>query len=118
MNDLYKRFLFFLGLCIPSRFLISYILANVSQTHLKYIGLLLLLPVIGWSYIFLSKSRKTGAETLGAPIWWNYMRPLHAALYFIAALYALDGKSKAYLPIALDTIIGLFAFLHYHKLLF
>lgn len=118
MNDLQKRTLLFLGLCIPSRFLIAFLLSKLSKNRLFYFGLLLLIPVVGWTYIYLTSSRKTGGETFGAPIWWDHIRPIHAGFYFMAALLALRGSNNAYLPIVIDTSLGLLAFLHQRKLLF
>jgi uncharacterized protein YjeT (DUF2065 family) len=55
MNDLHKRWLMFLGLCIPSRYLIAYVLSKLSEAHLRIAGLVLLLPVLGFSYIYVTK---------------------------------------------------------------
>ena len=114
MNDLQKRWAMFLLGCIPSRFLLAYILSKLSQTHLKIIGLILLIPVVGFLYIYISGSRKTGPETRGAPIWWNDLRPFHALLYLVSAVMALQGNKMAYLPLLIDTLFGLIAFLCYH----
>ena len=114
MNDLHKRWILFLLGCIPSRFLLSYIMTRVSQTQLRYIGFILLLPVIGWIYIYITKSRKTGAETFGKPIWWNNFRPIHAIFYFIGAILAISQSKYAYVPILLDTFFGLGLFICYH----
>ena len=86
MNDLQKRWAMFLGLCIPARFLLAYIASKLSPKHLKIMGIILTIPIVGWVFIYLTKSRQTGGETLGAPIWWDHLRPLHAALYFIFVL--------------------------------
>lgn len=115
MNDLQKRIVLFLGLCIPSRLLIAYIAKILPSKYLPIMGILTLLPVIGWSYIYLSGIRKTGLETIGAPIWWNELRPIHAGLYFIFSLMAINKSENSYFVILTDTIIGLFAFLKYHK---
>ena len=115
MNDLQKRILLFLGLCIPSRFLLAYIAKVLPLQYLPLMGILLLGPVIGWIYIYITNSRNSGLETFGAPIWWNYMRPIHAFLYFICALLAFNKNPRAYMLIIIDTIIGLLSFLKYHK---
>lgn len=117
MNDLHKRFALFLGLCIPSRLLLGYIAKILPSKFLPYMGVIMLIPVIGWSYIYLTGSRKSGIETLGAPIWWNDLRPLHAGLYFAFVLMAFNKSSHAYLPILFDTLIGLISFFKYHKIL-
>jgi hypothetical protein len=117
MNDLNKRFALFLGLCIPSRFLLSYIAKILPLKYLPFMGIIMLIPVIGWTYIYLTGSRKIGMETLGAEIWWNDLRPLHAGLYFTFVLMAFNKSNNAYLPLFIDTFIGLISFFKYHKIL-
>ena len=117
MNDLFKRFTLFLGLCIPSRFLLAYIAKILPSRYLPFMGFIMLIPVIGWTYIYLTGTRNIGMETLGAPIWWNELRPMHAAFYFAFVLMALNKSTHAYLPIIVDTILGLLFFLKYHKIL-
>ena len=114
MNDLQKRWAMFLLGCIPSRFLLAYILSKLSQTQLRIAGFILLLPVFGFMFIYLTGSRKTGPETQGAPIWWNNLRPLHAFFYLISAILALRKNTSSYIPILIDTIVGLVAFICYH----
>ena len=114
MNDLQKRWVMFLLGCIPTRFLLAYILSKLSQTHLKIAGTVLLLPAFGFLYIYITGLRKTGAETLGAPIWWNHLRPVHALLYLVSAIMALQGNKRAYMPIVIDTLFGLVAFTSHH----
>ena len=114
MNDLQKRIALFLGFCITSRFLLAYLLYKLSNEYLRIIGVILLIPVIGWIYIYLTKSRQTGAETFGSPIWWNNIRPVHAGLYLIASLFAINKNHNAWKFITLDTTIGLLAFIRYH----
>lgn len=114
MNDLHKRWAMFLLGCIPTRLLVAFILSKLSKTHLRIAGLILLIPVFGFMYIYLTGSRKTGPETQGAPIWWNHLRPTHALFYLAAAIMALRQNERAYIPILIDTVFGLGAFLCYH----
>lgn len=114
MNNLQKRWAMFLGLCIPARFLLAYIASKLSPRHLKIMGLILTGPLIGWIYIYLTKSRQTAGETFGAPVWWDDLRPIHAAFYLIFVLMALRGDENAYIPLTIDPIFGLLAFIHQH----
>lgn len=114
MNTLHKRYILFLLMCIPSRYLISYGLFKMPKRYLRYISALLIIPVIGWIYIYLTDSRKTGAETFGNRIWWNSLRPLHAILYMFAAILAFRKNNDSWKLIALDTTIGLLSFICYH----
>ena len=80
------------------------------------INLALSVIALGFITIYVFGWRKTGLETMGAPIWWNDLRPLHGALYGIAAYQMSHGMNEsAGKVIVLDTIIGLIAFLfHYY----
>ena len=82
MNNLQKRFLMFLVGCIGVRSLFVIIAKYINTKYLKYLGYLALLPAFGFIYIYLTGSRKTGAETFGEKIWWNNLRPIHSILYF------------------------------------
>jgi len=114
MNNLQKRFLLFLVGCIGTRTAVVYIAKIVSIQYLKYLGYLALLPAIGFIYLFLTGTRKTGPEVFGDKIWWNYLRPVHSLLYFAFAYNAIIGNKNAWTILLADVIIGLFAFLYHH----
>ena len=114
MNNLQKRFLLFLFGCIGIRSLLVYIAKNVSTQLLMYMGYLALIPAIGFIYLFFSGSRQTGAEVFGEKIWWNNLRPLHGALYFLFAYNAIIGNKNAWVYLLIDVVIGLFSFLIFH----
>jgi hypothetical protein len=65
MNTIQKRFLLFLIGCIGTRSLFVVLAKRANTEYLKYMGYLSLLPAIGFIYIFLTGSRKTGGETFG-----------------------------------------------------
>ena len=114
MNNLQKRFLLFLFGCIGSRSLLVYIAKNVSTQLLMYMGYLALIPAVGFIYLFFSGSRQTGAEVFGDKIWWNNLRPLHGALYFLFAYNAIIGNKNAWVYLLIDVVIGLISFLTFH----
>jgi hypothetical protein len=114
MNDIQKRILMFLIGCIGVRSLFVVIAKNVNANYLKYLGYLALVPAIGFIYIYLTGSRKTGAETLGEKIWWNNLRPIHSILYFLFAYNAIIGNRQAWIYLLVDVLIGLISFLTYH----
>lgn len=114
MNNIQKRFLLFLVGCIGTRTLLVYIAKNAKTKYLQLLGYLALLPAIGFMYIYLSGSRKTGAEVFGEKIWWNDLRPLHSLLYFLFAYNAITGNKLAWIYLLLDVIIGLISFLFFH----
>ena len=117
MNIIQKRFLLFLIGCIGVRLLLVYIAKNIDITLLKYTGYLLLLPAIGFMYIYLTGIRKTGAEVFGDKIWWNNLRPIHELLYLLFAYNAINGNRKAWIFLLIDVLLGLSSFLIYHLIL-
>lgn len=114
MNNIQKRFLLFLIGCIGTRSLFVYIAKTTPIKYLPLLGYLALLPTIGFIYIYITGSRKTGAEVFGEQIWWNDLRPLHALLYGLFAYSAITMKPFAWKFLLLDVIIGLTTFLTYH----
>ena len=114
MNQLQQRILLFLIGCIGVRSLFVIIAKCVNTEHLKYLGYLALLPAIGFIYIYLTGSRKTGAEVFGEKIWWNDLRPIHSILYFLFAYNAIIGNKQSWIYLLVDVLIGLISFLLHH----
>tara|TARA_R110002074_G_scaffold400178_2_gene595047 strand:- start:368 stop:748 length:381 start_codon:yes stop_codon:yes gene_type:complete len=114
MKTIQKRFLVFLFGCIVVRFLFVVIAAKVNKKYLPYLGMLSILPAIGFIYIYLGGYRKTGGETFGQKIWWNNLRPVHAILYLTFAYLAINKSSQSYKPLLIDVLVGLLSFLIYH----
>ena len=114
MNSIQKRFLLFLIGCIGMRSIFVIVAKNSNAEYLKYMGYLALLPAIGFIYIYLTGSRKTGGETFGEKIWWNNLRPLHAFIYFLFAYNAIIGNKNAWLYLLFDVVFGLTSFLIFH----
>ena len=116
MNDLQKRFALFLFVCIGLRSLLVYIAKTTDVKYLQILGYLAIIPAIGFSYIFLTGSRKTGIEVLGDKIWWNKLRPIHAILYGLFAYNAINKNREAWIYLLIDVIIGFISFIAYHYL--
>ena len=114
MNKQNKRIILFIFGCLFARVVITFLVKNSPKDKLPYLGLLGLIPAIGFSYIYITGKRKTGGEVFGERIWWNSLRPIHAILYFLFAFLAINKNKKAYLPLLIDVNIGLMAFLSYH----
>ena len=113
MNKIQKRFIGFL-ICIIARILLVVLAKKLEDKYLKILGMLLLLPALGFMVIYLNGYRKTGLETQGDKIWWNDLRPIHATLYFMFAYYAINKNKKSYKILLFDVIFGTVAFLIYH----
>ena len=116
MNHLQQRFLMFLIGCVGIRSLFVIIAKYINTKYLKYLGYLALVPAIGFMYIYLTGSRKTGAEVFGEKIWWNNLRPIHSILYFLFAYNAIIGNKQSWIYLLVDVLIGLISFLIHHYL--
>ena len=116
MNHLQQRFFMFLIGCIGIRSLFVIIAKYINAKYLKYLGYLALVPAIGFMYIYLTGTRKTGAEVFGEKIWWNNLRPIHSILYFLFAYNAIIGNKQSWIYLLVDVLIGLISFLVHHYL--
>jgi hypothetical protein len=114
MNNIQKRFILFLIGCIGTRSAIAYAAKAVKPDLLRWMGFLAVLPVLGWLYIIITGSRKTGAEVFGDKIWWGDLRIVHATLYTLFAYYAINKDAGAWKFLAIDVVIALLAFLWHH----
>jgi hypothetical protein len=114
MNDIQKRFIMFIFGCIVARVSLVFLAKNVSPKYLQLLGFLCLLLAIGFLTIYLGDLRKTGVEVNGNEIWWNELRPVHAVMYLLFAIYAIKKKDYAWIILLLDVCIGLVAFIMYH----
>jgi len=117
MNTIEKRFVLFLFGCISSRLLLVYIAKNIDIKFLPFMGYLLLLPAIGFFYIYLTGIRKRGLEVFGDKIWWNDLRPIHGFLYLLFSYNAIIGNKNAWIILFVDVLFGLISFLIYHFIL-
>ncbi len=110
MNNILKRNLLFLIGCIGTRSAFVLLAKFLNKQYVTYMGYFALFIAFGFSIIYLTGIRDTGAEVFGDKIWWNNLRPLHASLYFIFGLLAITQNDYAWVPLLIDVIIGLFAF--------
>jgi len=108
-----KRFILFIG-CIGVRTLFVFISKNTDNDMLPYLGYLAILPALGFMYIYLTDSRKTGQEVFGEKIWWNHLRPIHSLLYFAFAYSTITKKSYSWIFLLIDVVFGLVMFLSNH----
>jgi hypothetical protein len=114
MNTIQKRFLLFLGGCIPSRLALVGLAKYLPNKYLPYLGYITLLMALGFLYLYFTGSRKVGQETFGQPIWWSKFRIIHGILYLLFSFYAINGYANAYLFLLYDTFLGLGLFLIHH----
>lgn len=107
-----QRALLFLFGCIGVRSFLVYLAYTVPQTILPYLGLLALLPAVGFATIYAFDLRKTGLEVGGEQIWWNDLRPIHAAFYGAFAAAAITKQKWAWMFLLADVVFGLSAWIH------
>lgn len=110
-----NRILLFLFGCILIRLLLVYIAKTINKDYLPYLGILALFVAVGFIWIYLGDYRKTGLEVFGGKIWWNNLRPVHASLYILFALFALKKYKYSWVPLLVDVIVGLLSFTLYHN---
>ena len=109
---------FLLG-CLGARLAIAAAAYYISPKWLPIMGILALVLVCSWVYIYLFGARPFGKEVGGLDtgsqkIWWNDIRPLHAGLYFAFAIMALHKSPDAYRVVILDALVGLVAWLRHY----
>jgi hypothetical protein len=105
--------LFLIG-CMGARFALTYVAKTIRSDWLPYMGYAAFIVATGFAVIYFMGWRKTGAEVRGAPIWWNSLRPIHAALWLIFGLLAIQKNKYAWTLLLADTLIGLAAFVAFH----
>lgn len=115
MNNIQRRFLLFLGGCIPTRLVFVLLAKYGNVTVKKLLGVMAFIIASGFLTIFFGNLRETGLETGGAKIWWNHLRPIHALLYyyFFYNIFFADALN-AWKILLVDVIIGLLSFLQFH----
>ena len=116
MNSLQKRFVLFLVGCMGARSLWVYLASIASRAVLKAMAVVAAAIALGFAVIYAGGLRQTGLETGGAPIWWNQLRPVHAALYASFAYSAWTGnRDVAWRLLLVDVLIGFVSFCGHHS---
>jgi len=117
MSDILWRVCLFLFGCMGARFGLTYLAWRLPVEYLPYMGVPALVIAASFATIYIIGWRKTGPEVRGDRIWWNSLRPVHAALWFTFAVLAFAGHRDAWIVLLVDTLIGLGAFSVYHLVL-
>jgi len=116
MEPTSKRFLMFLVGCMGTRYYLTY-RAKASPQYLPLLGKAAIVAAIGISVIHFMGLRKTGPETMGEPIWWDKIRPVHAVLWAIFGYMAMKSHPDSWKVLFVDTTFGLIAWAMHHKLI-
>jgi hypothetical protein len=115
-----ERFLLFVFGCFLLRFLFSLLIKHnvFSEPILFGFAILSVLLALVWIILFFTNIREYGMETFGDKIWWNSLRPVHAFFWLLfAILIFLQQYSISWIPLCIDSILGLSAFLFFHFLM-
>lgn len=116
LDNLSKRQINFIFGCILSRATI----VVLASKYPKEMAIPALAVATGFFVIYILGLRKTGLETNGEPIWWDWLRPVHAALFagFSYVAYTQEKlRYKAWVLLAIDLFIGVLAWTKHHKFL-
>ena len=114
MNDIQKRFLLFLIGCMGARTGLTLTAKYIDKEYLPIMGIIAVIIALSWLYLFTFGLRTTGPEVMGNTIWWSNIRPVHAIIYLIFAYLAFKKSDKAWIPLLVDQLLGLTAFLYFH----
>ena len=102
-----KYYIFLFG-CLGLRFLLALLAKYADNKLLRYMGLLSIIPALGFIFLYIFDLRKTGFEA-GGDIWWRNLRPIHGGLYLLFAILAIRGFRKSWIILTIDVFLG-FAF--------
>lgn len=116
MDNKYKSIILFLTGCIGSRIAFALLAKYIFIDYLPYLGIISLIPIIGWLYIIFIGKRDTGIEVFGEKIWWKKLRIVHLVLYILFAFFAFNKNRCAWIILLADVFIGLVAFIMHHSL--
>ena len=117
MNNIQKRFLLFLGVCIPTRFFLTYLSYKLNKINKQYnifLAIFILIIALGFIriYFFGSESADAQLKWLGEEkVWWNHLRLIHGILYLISSILIFYKNKHAWIILFIDTCIGVLSFL-------
>jgi hypothetical protein len=99
-------------LCVLVRLSLAILVSKLSGTYLKVLGIMTLIPALGFYVIYFTGSRKIGMEVSAEDkkIWWNNLRVIHGSLYLIFSIGAFLGYNLWYI-LLIDVSLGLGAYL-------
>jgi len=108
-----QRFGAFLLGCIPLRIVISLLPLYLDKSWLPYYGALIFIMSMSFLYLYFGKLRLNAFEA-GGQTWWSEYRLIHGLLYLAGSIYLFQQKRTAYLPLAIDVLVGLGLFIRHH----
>ena len=113
MNETQRLWAFLLA-CIPLRIAILLAPLYLNKEWLPYYGGLILIMSMNFLYLYFGNLRLHAFEA-GGDTWWAKYRLIHGLLYLTASIYLFQQKRIAYLPLAIDVLVGIGLFIK-HRL--
>ncbi len=107
---------YFLVACIPVRLIISVLPLYLQEGWLVYLGGITLLISLSFIYLYFTNGRMNAIEA-GGKTWWSEYRIIHGMLYLTASIYLLQKKREGWIPLIMDTVLGIILFVNKHKFL-
>jgi hypothetical protein len=102
--------------CLAARIVLVVAVKLTPSEWLPWAGAVALLPVLGFAALFFGIWERK-REVFGQRIWWNAMRPIHTAILLAFAVMAFLRSKWAFVPLAIDVMVGTVAFAVQHVLL-
>ena len=110
---LQSRIFLFLFLCIPTRLLITYLAYILDDKYKIYfasiIGIISFIFLILYFMNWRLKAFEGGNNT-----WWHEFRLIHGILFLCAFIYITQNSKYSWVPLFIDSIIGLILFIIKH----
>lgn len=107
--DIEQRRSYFVFGCIPVRILLAASLFVVPEAQVTVASTILCAIGASFAALYIFKLRLNAPEG-GGETWWNYLRPLHAVLYLLAAHLLFTGnRIYASMVLIVDVIVGMVA---------
>jgi hypothetical protein len=95
----------FWGMCVPARITIALIVWFIPTVWLPAAGIIALVGV-GWLVYRFATFDSTQVGVFKQPVTWNFLRPMHAAVWSLFAYLALTKNTHAkFFPFA-DVVLG------------
>ena len=117
MNTLNKRFVYFLGLCIPARIILALIAKYLPLKYLQLMGLFTFIAGCWFIFAYIVKPYSYSKVITSTKVWWRDIRLIHGITYLLFSYLAINRNKKAWIVLLIDAIIGFLAFFTHHYII-
>lgn len=101
-------------LCIGTRLFLTYLVRvlPVKSTARRWLGFLLLGMSLGFLGLYFYNRDDVGLAF--GKVWWHEWRLVHGLLYLTAAIYTFRKNPHAWVPLFIDTMLGVGIFIKHN----